>query len=198
MTSPQSTNNPFNEAYWNQRYQNGTTGWDIGKASQPLVAYIDQLEDRDMRIMIPGCGNGYEAAYLHEKGFKNITVVDVSQEAVMHLRKKMPIEIKIKHKDFFELNGKYDLILEQTFFCALHPSMRKIYAAKMYELLNPDGKLAGVFFNRTFENDGPPFGGNLEEYIELFSTNFIIHAAAPCYTSIPERANTEVFMILKK
>ena len=43
-------------------------------------------------------------------------------------------------KFFFEHNKKYDLILEQTFFCALNPALRRAYVAKVYELLNVNGK----------------------------------------------------------
>jgi thiopurine S-methyltransferase len=188
---------PLNEQYWNERYRNGYTGWDIGQASRPLKEYIDQLTDKHIRILIPGCGNGYEAEYLHERGFKNVTVADISLEAVTLLRKRLPEEIQIVHQDFFKLHQTFDLILEQTFFCAIHPSLRKAYVEKMYELLAPGGTLAGVWFNRTFEG-GPPFGGNLEEYLNLFSVTFNIQVATECYNSIPPRAGTEVFMILKK
>lgn len=188
---------PLNEQYWNERYRNGYTGWDIGQASRPLKEYIDQLADKHIRILIPGCGNGYEAEYLHEKGFKNVTVADISLEAVTLLRKRLPEEIQIVHQDFFKLHQTFDLILEQTFFCAIHPSLRKAYVEKMYALLAPGGTLAGVWFNRTFEG-GPPFGGNLEEYLNLFSGTFDIQVATECYNSIPPRAGTEVFIILKK
>lgn len=188
---------PLDEQFWNERYINGYTGWDIGYASPPLTAYIEQLTDKDMHIMIPGCGNGYEAAYLYDKGFKNITVVDISLEAVTRLRKRLPESIKILHQDFFKLSHTYHLILEQTFFCAIQPHLRKTYNDKMYALLKAGGTLAGVWFNRCFEG-GPPFGGTLEEYVQLFSGTFEIKVAAPCYNSIEPRQGTEVFMIMKK
>ena len=81
--------------------------------------------------------------------------------------------IKIIHQDFFEHKGKYDLVLEQTFFCALDPAKRKDYVEKMYELITPKGKLAGVLFDREFEG-GPPFGGRKNEYENLFKTKFKI------------------------
>jgi SAM-dependent methyltransferase len=187
----------FNEAYWNERYLKGETGWNIGYASPPLTNYIDSIQDKHIKILIPGCGNAYEAAYLHARGFKNITVVDISLEAVLGLRERLPEEIEIIHQDFFKLESSYNLILEQTFFCALHPDEREAYTEKMYELLLPVGKLAGVWFNRSFPG-GPPFGGSLDEYIELFSDCFTILKAAPCNNSIPPRAGTEVFLELLK
>ena len=61
--------------YWSERYQQNTTGWDIGHISTPIKAYIDQLTNKEMAIMIPGCGNAYEAEYLLQQGFTNITLV---------------------------------------------------------------------------------------------------------------------------
>ena len=87
--------------------------------------------------------------------------------------------------------------MEQTFFCALHPSQRNDYAVKMKALLKDDGKLVGVLFNKEFEG-GPPFGGNEEEYRKLFSQYFSSVKINSCYNSIEARKGTELFMILEK
>ena len=50
--------------YWTNRYSKAKTGWDIGYPSTPLKTYFDQLENKDLRILIPGAGNAYEAEYL--------------------------------------------------------------------------------------------------------------------------------------
>jgi hypothetical protein len=63
--------------------------------------------------------------------------------------------IQIIHQNFFNHTNRYDLIVEQTFFCALHPSLRNQYVQKTYTLLNTNGKLVGVLFNKYFETDGP-------------------------------------------
>ncbi|MEP0714429.1 MAG: SAM-dependent methyltransferase, partial [Algoriphagus sp.] len=70
------------------------------------------------------------------------------------------------------------------------------YALKMLSLLNPGGKLVGVWFDREFDFDGPPFGGNANEYKVLFEKYFEVKECSPCYNSIPERMGSEVFMIL--
>ena len=61
----------LNPDYWTQRYQENQTGWDLGQVSPPLQAYFDQLENKNLRILIPGCGRGYEGIYLLEKGFQH-------------------------------------------------------------------------------------------------------------------------------
>lgn len=189
----------LNSAYWSSRYKNEDAGWDIGSISTPLKEYIDQLKDPSQKILIPGCGNGYEGEYLWDKGFKNITLLDYSEEPIKNIKTRRPDlpETIFIEKDFFTYTGSFDLILEQTLFCALDPKLRKSYVEKMHALLQPGGKLVGVFFNRTFD-EGPPFGGSQEEYLEYFSAFFTHISISPCKNSIPQRAGSEIFVILKK
>jgi SAM-dependent methyltransferase len=187
--------NELNGQYWEQRYQSSETGWDIGYASPPLTNYIDTLTDREMKILIPGCGNGYEAAYLHEKGFKQVFLLDIAPTPLAQFAAKYP-EFPGEHLilgDFFEHKTTYDLIIEQTFFCALHPDLRSRYVEKMASLLHPGGRLAGLLFNCRFEKAGPPFGGDINEYRELFDKQFITKSIQPEEHSIPPRAGNEVF-----
>ena len=62
------------EEYWSKRYEEGQTGWDIGYPSTPIKTYIDQIKDKNLRILIPGAGNAYEAEYIFKEGFKNVFV----------------------------------------------------------------------------------------------------------------------------
>ena len=187
--------------YWNSRYENRETGWDIGNISTPIKEYADQLINQDIAILIPGCGNAYEAAYLLQQGFTNITLVDIAPAAIAAVRKRLSEwegqQLRIIEGDFFELDEKFDLILEQTFFCALEPFLRKAYTDKMFDLLNDGGKVVGLLFNRSFEG-GPPFGGSKEEYIQLFRSKFSIQLMEDATNSIASRAGSELFFILTK
>lgn len=187
-------------SYWDERYNQQQTGWDIGYASTPIKEYIDQLADKAIRILIPGAGNAYEARYLFDKGFTDITVLDISSVVINRLQTQLSKQyptIKLVTGNFFDHSGAYDLILEQTFFCALDPALRQQYVAKMHSLLSGNGKLAGLLFNRDFENS-PPFGGNTGEYRQLFSSVFRMIRLEPCYNSIPERAGSELFLMVQK
>ncbi len=196
-------NNPdfLSAAYWDERYQQHKTGWDIGYVSTPLKEYINQLTDKNIRILIPGAGNSYEAIYLAGKGFTDITVVDISQIVTDQLRKKITTTshpaISIVTTDFFLLDTQYDLIIEQTFFCAIDPSLRKNYVTKVKDLLTGNGKLVGLLFNKEFDTH-PPFGGQKEEYRQLFSSMLRIKILEDCINSIPARAGTELFFIAEK
>jgi methyl halide transferase len=191
---------PLNEQYWNNRYANHATGWDLGQVSPPLQAYIDQLADKNLRILIPGCGNTYEAVYLLQQGFANITVLDIAPLLVAELQKRFANEpgIEVIAGDFFDHRGEYDLILEQTFFCAIDPALRPVYAQQMHQLLAPGGKLIGVLFATEFAAAGPPFGGTADEYRTYFEPYFELQVLAPCYNSAKPRMGNELFVVLRK
>lgn len=190
----------FIEGYWNHRYLQGETGWDIGYVSTPLKNYFDQLTNKDLRILIPGAGNSYEAEYLFKQGFSNIYVLDISVIALQNFQKRVPEfpSEQLLHQDFFEMDDTFDLIIEQTFFCALNPSERTHYVSKMQSLLKEKGKLVGLLFNIPLNDDRPPFGGNEQEYRQLFSDKFHIQLMQAAYNSIPERAGNELFVKLQK
>lgn len=185
---------PLDQSYWENQYQAHNTGWDLGEVSPPLKSYMDKIQNKDLSILIPGCGNAYEATYLLDQGFTNITVVDIAPTLVQNLKSKFEgnKSIKIVLDDFFEHQGTYDLILEQTFFCALPPAMRQKYVWKMHQLLCKKGILSGVLFNRDFDVS-PPFGGNLKEYEILFQDAFAFNEIAIAINSTTQRAGTELF-----
>ena len=186
--------------YWEGRYAENQTGWDVGSISKPLKDYIDQLDNKDLRVLIPGAGNAYEMEYLWEQGFTNAFVLDIAATPLENLQKRNP-KIPKNHlieTDFFQWNETYDLILEQTFFCALDPILRTAYAQKMASLLRPNGKLVGLLFDTDFGNDFPPFGGNKDEYLFYFAPYFDILTFEKCRNSIAPRANKELFFNFQK
>lgn len=190
----------LNKKYWTLRYLEGNTGWDIGYPSTPIKTYIDTIVDKQITILIPGAGNAYEAEYLHQQGFKNVYVLDISEVPLEQFKQRVP-EFPESHlilQDFFEHQGQYDLIIEQTFFCALHPALRERYALHMHALLKPDGVLAGLLFDAPMNQDQPPFGGTMNEYRKIFEPYFNFIKFESCLNSIPPRLGKEMWMELKK
>lgn len=186
--------------YWTNRYLKSNTPWDMGSVSPPLSCYFQQLNAKSQRILIPGAGNAYEAEWLWNNGFSNVFVIDLSEEPLKNLKKRCPDfpDQQLLKGDFFKLNQKFDLVVEQTFFCALQPHQRQDYAEKMLEILQPNGKLIGVLFDFPLTEQGPPFGGSREEYKNLFSKNFKIERLERCYNSIKPRQGNELFIKLIK
>lgn len=186
--------------FWEEKYQLNKTGWDLGEVSPPIKAYIDQLTNKGLKILIPGGGNSYEAEYLFQNGFQNVCIIDLSKTALENLKKRVPDfpSENLIHGDFFELQQSFDLIIEQTFFCAIDPSLRPKYALKMHEILRPKGKLVGLLFEAKLNEDHPPFGGTLDEYYTCFSPFFNFSRLENSYNSIESREGKELFFIFKK
>lgn len=187
-------------AFWEENYRQEHTPWDLGGVSPALKVYVDRIADKNLRILIPGAGSAYEAIYLHRAGFTQVYVCDWAPSAFQYLRREAPDfpEAHLVVADFFKLELQVDLILEQTFFCAISPELREAYAEKTAGLLAAGGKLAGLLFAFPFEKEGPPFGGTQEEYERLFAPWFHILHLAISDASIKPRAGRELFIELQK
>ncbi|ESU27043.1 hypothetical protein FLJC2902T_23850 [Flavobacterium limnosediminis JC2902] len=135
--------------------------------------------------------------YFVSKGFRNVFVADFAASPLKNIKNRIPDfpEAQLIQSDFFELEGKFDLILEQTFFCALSPELRKNYVSKMHSLLSDKGKLFGLLFDFPLTEEGPPFGGSKEEYLSLFSETFHIKTLETAHNSIQPRKARELFFI---
>ena len=189
-----------NQADWNSKWEQNLIGWDIGYISTPIKEYIDQLTNRDLKILIPGAGNSYEGEYLFNQGFNNISILDLSRVPFNNLKKRCPNfpDNSLIIGDFFEHQGSYDLIIEQTFFSSFPPKLRSRYASKIHDLLKPGGKLVGLLFQVELYNDHPPYGGSKQEYINLFDPLFEVKLMETANNSIKPRMGNELFLILEK
>lgn len=182
--------------FWSERYTTNDTGWDIGGPSTPLREFADGVKDKSVRVLIPGAGRAYEAEYMHRRGFTDVRVIDLTEEPFAALLQRCPTFPKdhLIVGDFFAHEGVYDIILEQTFFCALDPSLRSTYVKKMHELLAPGGKLVGVLFDDPLNDDRPPFGGSKDQYMPLFREHFSEVSMKRCYNSIKPREGRELWL----
>ena len=189
----------FDEQYWTERYDAGKDGLDLGCISPPIKEYIDQLTNKDIKILIPGAGNSHEAEYIHNQGFTNLYVCDISNVPLDNLKERVttfPVDNLI-HGNFFEIQDKFDLVLEQTFFCALNPSLRQDYIEQMSKIIKPKGNLIGLLFSMEFDREGPPFGGVINNYKAMFSKKFDIRVITPCTNSIESRMGSELFINMR-
>lgn len=186
--------------YWENRYQEENTGWDIGYPAPPLQHYFDQLTDKSISIVIPGCGRAYEAEYLFNNGFRNVHLIDGAPSPLAAFKARVPEfpDDQLHCEDFFEHDGRYDLMMEQTFFCAIEPHLREDYVQKALALLKPGGKLMGLLFNEKFSPDGPPWGGHKEEYLPYFEPYFDLRHFEIAHNSIEPRQGRELFILLVK
>ena len=113
----------LDEKYWTKRYELGHTQWDAGSITTPLKLFFDSLIDKNLHILVPGGGNGHEAAYLHKKGFKNVFLLDFSPLPLNNFKERVP-DFPVEHlleQDFFTLNEKFDLMVELLFSARCRP-----------------------------------------------------------------------------
>lgn len=190
----------FDKDYWNNRYQSNNTGWDIGYPSTPFIEYFNQIQNTSLKILIPGCGKGYEAEHLFKSGFKNVFILDFAEQPLYDFQQRVPFfpNENLINNNFFSHKDEYDIILEQTFFCALDPSLRKQYVNHCFEILKDNGSIIGLLFEGEMDQPEPPFKGTKREYIELFSNHFDIKTIQKCYNSIQPRQGNELFINFRK
>ncbi|TNE53280.1 MAG: methyltransferase domain-containing protein [Bacteroidetes bacterium] len=186
--------------YWNNRYHKQETGWNIGCASDPIRHWLDAQENKDLNILIPGAGLAYEAEYAWQQGFHHVVVLDYAEKALNEFKKRNPEfpEKQIVKSNYFEHQNKYDVIIEQTFFCALDPKLRDEYVRHTSTLLKNGGKLIGLLFDFPLDQQGPPYGGSREHYEELFGKYFKIEHLEICPRSIKPRSGKEFWIEFTK
>ena len=141
--------------------------------------------------------------FLAENGFE-VTGIDFSEGAVTYLGnalKKRNLKGRVLHQDFFSLDdthdGVYDLVIEQTFFCAISPRQRQDYVLKVSRMLKPGGMLVGLFYH-TDKQGGPPYNTTREDIETHFSENFEIQELDKTALSSEQRKGKEWLGILKK
>ncbi|MBI5767631.1 MAG: methyltransferase domain-containing protein [Verrucomicrobia bacterium] len=180
--------------FWDIRYAAGRTPWDFGGVPAAARAWIAALPP-DSRVLIPGAGSGYELRELASAGLDAIAI-DFSPAAVERARQILgpALAPRVQLADFFadDFGGPFDAIYERTFLCALPPSLRTAYAARMAELLKPGGVLAGYFFfDATPEDDGPPWGLAAGEHVRLLGGSFTLEKDEAVADSLPLFAGKE-------
>jgi methyl halide transferase len=191
---------PLDAPYWSSLYENESTGWDIGYPAPALVDFLDRLPDKSIRILIPGAGRGWEVDYAYRQGFGSVYYLDFATPAAALFKKQFPLfpADQVIVEDFFNMNERFDLILEHTFFCSLQPLRRREWARQCFQLLRQGGKIAGLLFNHEFGHEGPPYGGTETEYRELLSLDFDVEFLELCTKSIKPRAKRELFFVASK
>ena len=188
---------------WQRHNEENDLGWDLGQVAPPFVKLWQEEKLPLGKVLVPGCGRGHEVVFLAENGF-DVTAIDFSSGAVTYLKnalKKRNLEGRILHQDFFRLDesheGVYDLVLEQTFFCAISPKQRRDYVLNVSRILKPGGILVGLFYH-TDEQGGPPYNTTREDIEMHFSKKFEIQELDKTSLSAEQRKDKEWLGILKK
>ena len=129
-----------------------------------------------------------------------VRAIDFSADAVAAARAQLGAHAAlVEQADFFAYRPPFvpGWVYERAFLCALPPARRVEYAARMAELLEPGGVLAGFFF---FDDapKGPPFGIARAELDALLSPSFELVEDEPVADSIPVFAGRERWMTWRR
>jgi SAM-dependent methyltransferase len=189
---------PASPEFWSERFEQQFTPWDRGGVPEALRQFVMQSPAPRVTL-IPGCGVGYEVAFLSEAGW-DVTAIDFSPAAVAAARTILgPWAKQVVEADFFTFDPPkpVDCIYERAFLCALPRRLWPQVAQRWAELLAPGGLLAGFFY---FNDDpkGPPFGIAPSELDALLTTDFERVENTTVTDSIPVFAGKEHWQVWRR
>jgi SAM-dependent methyltransferase len=189
--------NPAQPQFWEKRFRESVTPWDAGGIPSALKQFLDR-ELRRGRVLIPGCGSGYEVRAFVEAGYE-VLAVDFAEAALERARRILgPLADRVRLADFFEFDFEtpFDLVYERAFLCALPRRLWPRYAPRVSQLLKPEGRLCGFFYFDDGER-GPPFGLKTGELEALLNARFARMADAAVADSIPIFQGKERWQVWK-
>lgn len=183
--------------FWEQRYRANRMPWDQHGVPAALTEYLRRTRDPG-RVLVPGCGSGYEVKAFHDFGWRPLAI-DFSAAAIERARLVLgELAVSVQLADFFtdELGGPFDLVYERTFLCSLPLCRWRDYAQRMSVLLNPGGRLAGIFAYGE-EAEPPPFPLTRGEADALFGSEFVLveDSPVPAEQSLPLFAGKERWQV---
>jgi methyl halide transferase len=193
---PFSQDSALSAAAWEQRYQEGTTRWDLGQPAPAFKSLLAENAPQAGSAIVLGAGRGHDALFFAQQGFA-VTAVDFAPSAIQSLAAQAQAQnlpIQLLQRDIFELvpefAGQFDYVIEHTCFCAIELALRPTYAQLAADLLAPGGELLAVFFTHQ-RPGGPPFGTTPAEVRQLFAPCFEVISLEPVTNSIPSRRGEE-------
>ena len=174
--------------FWDTRYRDGVTPWDAGRVPPKLARWL-QGETPGRRVLVPGCGSGYEVRAFAEQG-DDVLGIDFSDAAIQMARRTLgELAGRVRKADFFTLDAPpFDLVCE-----------RSRWARRIAELVRGGAVLAGFFYFAEGER-GPPFGITARELHALLDPAFALleDEAVPAVQSVPVLAGKERWQVWKR
>ncbi len=167
------------QEFWQERFEKKETGWDRGGPSPQLLAWLDSGELQPCRVVVPGCGSGWEVAELARRGFE-VVGIDYTAAAVDRTRARVTEQgglAEVLRADVLSYlpAQKFDAVYEQTCLCALHPAHWLAYSQQLHQWLKPDASLWVMFMQMirpaaTLEGviQGPPYHCDINAMRVLF------------------------------
>jgi len=193
-----------NQNFWNDIYlKEENPGWNLGAPSPAILDMTPRLKLPKSRILVLGSGEGHDAAFFAQEGGHLVTAVDFSPEAIQRSKSLYGHldNLSFIQQDVFNLppsmDHSFDVVVEHTCYCAIHPEKRSLLASVWSRMLAPRGFLMGVFFTMD-KRTGPPFGSTEWEIRERLRKKFRFLYWNRWGKSIESRQNLETFVLAQK
>jgi SAM-dependent methyltransferase len=156
--------------FWDTRFRGGVMPWDAAGVPLSLGKWLQNK--KPCRVLIPGCGTGYEVRAFAELGH-DVLAIDFSDAAIEAAQRELgKLAERVRKADFFSFDAPpFDLLYERAFLCALPRRMWPQWAGRVAELLRPGAALAGFFYFDDNEQ-GPPFGVAPQALQQLLQRQF--------------------------
>ena len=188
-------------AFWQTRFETGTTPWDRGAPSPQLLRWRDAGAFlAGTTVLVPGCGSGWEVRFLAERGWP-VVGLDFSAGALAAARPVLgPFADRVREGDVFQpiAEEPFQLVYERAFLCALPRRLRPDWAERMAALVVPGGMLAGYFFIDAAER-GPPFPLHSDDELrDLLEPAFERLEDRPVGDSLPVFAGKERWQLWRR
>lgn len=185
--------------FWNTRFRGGVTPWDAAGVPPQLAVWL-QTKNSPLKVLVPGCGSGYEVRLFAARGH-DVLAIDFSDAAIEAARKELgELARLVAQQDFFEFEAQpFDLLYERAFLCALPRRLWPLWARRVAGLVRPGGELAGFFYLDDNEK-GPPFGIAPHALRALLEGDFELREekAIPPEHSIPVFKGKEVWQVWRR
>jgi SAM-dependent methyltransferase len=162
--------------FWEERFREGKTPWDRGEANPQLGAWLSSGDLKPCRILVPGCGSGYELASLAKAGF-DVVGLDYAPVAIDRARAALgtlKAELVLADALGWKPAQAFDAVYEQTMLCALYPDQWRAYADQVHRWLKPGGRLFALFVQylrpgvAEGQIQGPPYHCDINAMRALF------------------------------
>ncbi len=199
---PDPAGSPSDASFWTELYRSNGDGWELGRATPPLARFVRENKVDGLRTLVVGCGRGHEARLFARAGAQ-VVGIDFSSDAIaeaerLSIGEKAPVEFRCR--DLFALTkdeGLYDLVVEHCCYCAIEPRRRVEYVEVVTSLLNPGGRVVGLFYSHG-RVGGPPFSVSEDELRASFGARFRVESWERPVDSVAARTGQELLAVFRK
>lgn len=194
--------------FWEKRFAAGDTPWDRGEANPQLGVWLAAGALKPCRILVPGCGSGYEAVALAAAGFE-VTALDYAPVAIERTRRQLEtagLKATLIEADALSWQPEraFDTIYEQTCLCALYPDQWRAYADQVHRWLVPSGHLFALFVQMPRPGaaqgaiEGPPYHCDIHGMRALFPEPLWSWPKPPYPRTTHPRGLAELAVVLER